>query len=298
MSTNYGANFVGRYQADKTNLDTVNVNPSVAYQVTSWLSLGAGISAQHADAVLSNALNSSTLAEQATGQPASLPDGYFRLHGDDWSFGYNAGMLIQPGRQTNIGLTYRSRVQQDLTGTATFIVPTPLSANPLLRNATGSLKLVLPDTATFSLTQGLGAAWTAYAEFEWTNWSQFKALNAIRNDGALISSTPEHYRNSPFAALGVSYNANDRLTLRTGTAFDKSPVSDPFRSARIPDQDRYWLAIGATWAILPQLTLDIGYAHIFIASSRLQETSPTGDVLSGTYSSSADLGAISTRLHF
>ena len=298
LSTSYGANFVGRYQADKTDLETININPAIAYQVNSWLSLGAGLSAQYARADFSNFLNSSTLAVQATGRPASLPDGYFRLRGDDWSFGYNAGALIQPGKQTNIGVTYRSRVQQDLTGTATFIVPAPLAANPLLRSAQGSVKLVLPDTAAISLTQRVGPKWTAYAEFEWTNWSQFKALNAFRNDGTLISAAPEHYRNSPFAALGVSYSANDRLTLRTGTAFDKSPVPDPYRSARIPDQDRYWLALGASWAILPQLTLDVGYAHIFVATSHIQEISPTGDVLSGAYASSADLGAVSTRLHF
>ena len=298
LSTSYGPNFIGRYQADKTDLETVNVNPAIAYQVTSWLSLGGGLSAQYGRAEFSNFLNSATLAYAATGRPASLPDGYFRLRGDNWSFGYNAGALIRPGPQTSIGVTYRSRIQQDFAGTASFTVPAPLSASPLFRSSAGSVKVVLPDTATISLTQGLGARWTAYAEVSWTNWSQFKNLNAFRNDGTLISSTPERYHNSPFAALGASYKVSEQVALRAGTAFDKSPVSNAYRTARIPDQDRVWLAIGASWQILPQLALDVGYAHIFVNNGRVSETSATGDVLSGTYSNSLDIGSVGTRLRF
>ncbi len=160
LTTTYGSNLTGRYQADKTDLRTLNINPANAYQVTGWLSLGVGISAQYARAEFSSFLNGPALGFQATGRLLPLSDGYSRLLGDDWSFGYNFGALMQPAERTNIGLVYRSQVQHDFSGTADFIVPAPLNLSSRFRNSGANAKLVLPDTATVSLTQGIDAAWT------------------------------------------------------------------------------------------------------------------------------------------
>ena len=298
LATTYGTNFIGRYQADKTELKTLNINPSFAYQVLSWLSLGAGFSAQYGRAEFSSVLNSSTIGTQALRRPVSLPDGNFRLRGDDWAFGYNFGALIQPGKATNIGLAYRSRVQQDFSGTADFIVPAPLNLNSAFRNSGGNAKLVLPDTATISITQGIGDALKVSAEVSWTNWSQFKQLNAFRTDGTLLNSTPQHYHNTFFASVGASYKVLDTLTLRAGTAFDKTPVSNAYRTARVPDGDRVWLAGGVSYDVLPNATVDFAYAHLFVKDSRITEVSATGDVLQGRYNNSVDIVSLGTRVKF
>ncbi len=298
LATTYESGFVGRYQADKTDLRTINVNPSIAYQIAPWLSVGAGVSVQYGRAVFSSFINSSSAATALTGRPTALPDGYFRLGGDNIAFGYNFGVLIQPGPQTNIGLTYRSRVQQDFSGEATFVVPAPLNLSNRFRNSPGSAKLVLPDTAGISITQGIGPNLIVSADVNWTNWSQFKNLNAFRNDGTLITSTPQHYDNSYFVSAGAAYKLTDKLTLRGGTAYDKSPVSNAYRTARVPDNDRYWLAAGASYQVLPNITVDGGYAHIFVLSSRIRETSTTGDVLTGRYNSAIDIVSLGTRTTF
>jgi long-chain fatty acid transport protein len=298
LATSYSPNFVGRYQADKTDLRTININPSVAYQVLPWLSVGAGVSAQYGRTVFESFVNSSAVATNALGRPVALPDGYFRLGGDSWAFGYNFGVLIQPGPHTNIGLTYRSRVQQDFEGTASYNVPAPLSLNPAFRTSGGRAKLVLPDTAGLSITQGIGPAWTVYADVNWTNWSQFKTLKAFRSDGTLLTSQVQNYDNSYFVSLGAAYQLNDKLTLRAGTAYDKSPVSNAYRTARVPDQDRTWLAVGASYKVLEGTTVDAGYAHVFVLDSRIRETSLTGDVLTGRYSNMVDIFSLGTRTQF
>ena len=298
LATNYGSNFVGRYNADKTDLRTININPAIAYQVTPWLSVGAGISAQYGSAEFSTDINSSTIATSLLRRPTSLPDGYFRLKGDDWAVGYNFGVLIEPTQTTKIGITYRSRVQHEFSGTAEYVVPSPLSLSNSFRNSGGNAKVVLPDTAGVSITQVITPAWTGYADLNWTNWEQFKTLNAFRDDGTLINSTPQHYRNSFFISAGASYKWNDALTLRAGTAFDQSPVSNTYRTARVPDQDRLWLAIGASYKVMANLTLDAGYAHIFVRDSQISETSSTSDKLVGSYKSSIDLFSLGARMKF
>ncbi|MBV9250780.1 MAG: outer membrane protein transport protein, partial [Acetobacteraceae bacterium] len=79
LSTYYGPDWAGRYIADKSDLRVVNFNPAIAYRVTPWLSIGAGISVQTARAVFSTALNSTALAFGATGLLLPLPDGEFNL---------------------------------------------------------------------------------------------------------------------------------------------------------------------------------------------------------------------------
>ncbi len=298
LQTYYGPDFIGRYQADKTQLETIDVNPAIAWRVAPWLSLGAGVSADYAIAEFATGINSPAVAFGAFGRFLPLQDGLFRLRGDDWAFGYNFGALVTPIPGTKIGLTYRSRIQHDFAGDATFDVPAPLSLSPAFRNGGATAKLVLPDTAGLSLTQTIASRWTGYADLTWTNWSQFKNLSVFRDTGQPISATPEHYRNSFFVSTGASYELNDTITLRAGIAYDKTPVQDAYLTARVPDASRYWLAVGASYRVLPNATVDFGYAHIFVDDSTIHEVSATGDLLTGTYSNHIDIVSLGSRLAF
>ena len=107
--------------------------------------------------------------------------------------------------------------------------------------------------------------------------------------GQTLTSVALHFKNSWRVGLGANYQLTPQWKLRGGVAFDKSPVQDAFRTPRLPDEDRTWLAAGAQWAFAPNVTLDFGLAYIFVkdASSNLvnQETAtcvPRGSLV-GTY---------------
>ena len=297
-STTYGTSWSGRYSADKTDLRTLDINPSVAYRLTPWLSLGAGLSVQQVRAVFSSAINASSIVSAASGLPIALPDGYLNLHGTSTAVGYNVGALIEPVSGTRVGLTYRSRVNHVLTGDATFNVPGPLSVDPRLSNGPIQTKLVLPDTARFSFTQSFGPVWQGYFDVAWTDWSRFKSLNVIRSDGELLDSRVEGFRNSFSVAAGASWRATPRLTLRAGTAFDRSPVQDAFRDPRGPDANGYWFSTGAGYEVIPGTIVDAGYAHVFMPAVHVVSQSPTGDALRGQFRNSMNLLGLSVRSVF
>jgi len=52
--------------------------------------------------------------------------------------------------------------------------------------------------------------------------------------------------------------------VRAGIAFEKSPVTDGVRTTRIPDNDRMWYSVGASYkpASLKGFTFDAGYSFI------------------------------------
>jgi long-chain fatty acid transport protein len=91
------------------------------------------------------------------------------IRGDDWGYGYNAGLLYEADGNTRLGLSYRSRVKQHLTGDITF------SNMPTL-NSGGSADIRLPDTWTLSLYHRLSPRWALLADIARTGWSSFQEL--------------------------------------------------------------------------------------------------------------------------
>jgi long-chain fatty acid transport protein len=71
-------------------------------------------------------------------------------------------------------------------------------------------------------------------------------------------------------------------------AYDQTPVSDAYRTARIPDGDRTWIAFGGQYRLSDRSALDFGYAHLFFKDTRINKTE-NGITLSGTYEGSVDI---------
>jgi long-chain fatty acid transport protein len=48
-------------------------------------------------------------------------------------------------------------------------------------------------------------------------------------------------------------------------------VQDDYRTVRLPDADRTWLALGAQYKFNPQLWLDVGAAYVWIRGGSIDE---------------------------
>ena len=73
----------------------------------------------------------------------------------------------------------------------------------------------------------------------------------------------------------------------------------------IPDNDRYWLSIGAGYQVTRSITVTAAYTHIFAENSRIRlhaEGPDSARLLRGNlnldYRRSADIIAIQTRFAF
>ncbi len=63
-------------------------------------------------------------------------------------------------------------------------------------------------------------------------------------------------------SVGATHQLNDQWTLRGGLAYDKSPVPEEYRSISIPDVDRTWYTLGATYAYSQNLSFDAAFAFL------------------------------------
>jgi long-chain fatty acid transport protein len=282
LKTEYDSSWKGRTQAIKSELKTVNLNPAVAWKASESLSLGAGLSIQYTEATLSNSANGAGIAT---------------VSGNDYGWGFNLGLLWQPNDTTRVGLAYRSEVDYTLEGDVEFSVAS-------VANGQITADTTLPDSASLSLFHALSPKWDLLADVTWTGWSDFKELRIVRNGGVTLGLTPENWSDSYRYSLGMNYHLDDKLTLRGGVAYDETPVSDAFRTARIPDEDRTWVAFGAQYRLSDKSVLDFGYAHLFMKNASINKTELTNlppvtpVTLSGTYESAVDILSAQLTLNF
>jgi long-chain fatty acid transport protein len=110
----------------------------------------------------------------------------------------------------------------------------------------------------------------------------------VRAAGTTLGVTPENWNDSYRYSVGANYRLNDKVILRSGVAYDETPVSDAFRTARIPDESRTWLSFGAQYRLSSKSTIDVGYAHLFVEDARINKTE-SGVTLAGTYEASVDI---------
>jgi long-chain fatty acid transport protein len=82
LSTTYDDRWVGRYYAVTSEIQSININPALAWQATEWLSLGAGVEAQYFRARLTNAVDCGTLLSTTPGTIAS--DCFADQNADGW----------------------------------------------------------------------------------------------------------------------------------------------------------------------------------------------------------------------
>ncbi len=301
MRSEYKEDWVGRYQALASDLTDIEISPVVSYKVNSHWSVGGGPRIDYMDARLTNAINFAAVGAGANLPPAiysTYSDGLGNVSGSDIGVGYVLSTLYRYDDSTRFGLTYRSRIFHQLSGNVSYQGTPGLLASSFPDQG-AKAKITLPDSFNLGAYHDLDQRWAVMSDVSWTHWSVFKTLNVVGDNGQGLSSTNEQWQDTWFMALGANYKPADRWTLHFGTAFDQSPVENQYRTARIPDSNRYWLSTGVSYNVLPSTELNVGYAHLFADSASISETANSAaGTLSGSYSNHADIFSTSIDFKF
>ena len=284
LKTEYDPAWMGRFQAIKSDISTLNINPSVSYKLNQTVSLGFGLNYQSIDAEFTNAVNLGA-AEEIADIKAKDTSGW----------GYNLGAMFQVAPDTRLGVSYRSSIKYHLTGTATFSSGVPFASG----NVNTDIKM--PDSASIAVQQRLNPSWTLLADVSRTGWAKIKELRINLDSGGTLSNTPENFKNTWRVGVGAVHRYNDAWSIKMGVAYDQTPVNDTDRTARLPDQNRLWLSVGGQYKLSKDGTLDFGLAHLFIKDASInQNAGSTGanGQLVGTYKGSVDILVVQFAYRF
>ena len=278
LSTDWSDTSATRYVATFSNIVTVEINPSIAYQVTPRLALAAGLAYVHMRATLER------LA------PSNLD---FRLAGDGDGWGANVAALYRATDALRIGLTYRSRIKVDLDGDASLAG---------IISGSGSTSITLPDLIDLGISYQLSEKLRLNADIDYTMWSTYDRL-VIQSTVPLFDATVEkQWKDVWCLRLGAQYTLSEQWKLRGGLLYDKNPVPETWFETSVPDADRVGITAGIGFSD-KTFSVDAAYMYLrflnrTINNSLVDDLTPDPLALNGTYRSQAHILALTVGYRF
>jgi long-chain fatty acid transport protein len=247
-------------------------------------------------------------------------DGVLELSGDDWDVGFTLGALFEYLKRGNdtgflqegrIGFSYRSPMQQKLSGNADFRrvplitapgaavqFPNPGALQAIFFSQDATATLDLPDVFHFSVYQRFARQFAVMGDITWTRWNRLQDVPIVFSNATTPSNVLNiNYDDARRYAIGLEWYACPKFTLRTGFAYDETPIrSAEFRTPRIPDNNRYFLSAGVKWSPTSCMDIDLGYAHLFVQEPRSDVIDSQGHELIGRYD--AQVNVVSASVTF
>ena len=298
LVSEYNPTWQGRYFGTKTSLQSIAVSLSAGFKVNDQFAIGVGVVGQRTKAQLNTVLDTTGTATALYGavgaaSPYGPPQGadeQLNVNLKKTAVGYFFGFEYKPTMADSIGLSYHSRIGQNLGGDyaiyggplgKALIVGGPLLAPnaglPMLNPAGGPAHATLdtPAFASLDWVHQFNDRLTLAGSMKWTQWSNFKNLTLTSNGQTLVS-LPEAYKNSWVYAVGGDFKLDDQWTLRAGIGYDQTPTNIISRDPRIPDGSRRIVGFGFGYAATTHLTFDMAYQHQFVGKTPVRLTNSLG----------------------
>ncbi|GAB3346748.1 OmpP1/FadL family transporter [Marilutibacter aestuarii] len=315
LKTEYDRDWVGRYYAATSDVQIVDLTLAGALDITDRFSVGVGAIFSHADVTLSKSVDFGTAL---FGNPATRPlpfarpqaaDGFADVQGDGTGFGWLVGANLRPTDKLTLGLSHRSEIDYELDGDADWTVPANVRAvfdsNPMTRvlfNDGGvTANLTTPAITTLDANYQFTEAFSMAATVSRTNWESLREVRIDFDNPDPDSAEEFDWQNTTFWSIGGEYKLNDAWTLRAGYAQDETPTRIETRTPRLPDADRNWYSLGATWALSDAFEMSFGYTYIQPKDPKIDIVTPPaagGQRLAGDFDGDANLFAISGQYRF
>ena len=70
--------------------------------------------------------------------------------------------------------------------------------------------------------------------------------------------------------------------MRGGVGYEISPVTDQVRTPLVPDNDRVWASVGATWQVIKGMHFDVAYSHVWVSDTSVNISAASGNPVYST----------------
>jgi long-chain fatty acid transport protein len=284
LGLDYGDNWAGRYYVTKAELLTFGVTPTVAYQVNSWLSIGAGPTFVYGSLEQKAAINNAV----AEGDP-NFPDGSIEAEDDDFGFGGIFGVLVEPREGTRFGITCLTEVELEFKDVAKLknLGPTLSALLAGVRGTKVDLELTIPQMLMVSGYHELTPNLAIMANFGWQDWSKFGETQVtVRSTTTTRLTQDRNFKDTWHVALGGQYRFLEKWLWSVGLAYDSSPVDNNDRTPDAPldRQIRYATGLQYDWG--ENITLGAAYEYLDAGKAKIdQQGGPLQGDLKGDYQS-------------
>ena len=256
-SLDYDTGWVGRNQCDEVTIMTVTAMPTLAYRVNDWLSVGAGPTIWYGSLDLKVG-------------PVGNTNGKIELDGDDVAYGYSLSTMIELSERTRVGVFYLSETNFEFDGDV------KAKGGPAGGLEFGSdTELDLAQLLRGSVYHQLNDKWAVVGSVGWEDWSTVDNVNVSTENGN--TALGKNWKDTYHYAAGLHYNLSDKWLLRTGVAYDTSPVDADDRTADMPIDRQVRYAFGADYQWTESLTVGGSFVYVDLGSAKIDSPGFSGD---------------------
>jgi long-chain fatty acid transport protein len=231
-----------------TQIALMELVPTVAYQASDYLAVGAGLRI----GIGLFDLDASTVY----GTPLSAP---VKASTVGVTAGANLGVMVRPVRWVNVAFVYRTGMKVPASGDL------DINLAPAIHK---SLNVDLPFPQQFSI----GAAFKPInrlrlaVQLDWTNWSSFEKL-VLR-----YPPTPAEvyldFKDSWTAHVGAEYYFTDAIVGRLGYSLDTQAIPDVSMERQYADALKHTVNAGFGYVINKRFRIDAAFEYLFSAKER------------------------------
>src|SRR3954471_19457283 len=298
LTSQWEDSFPGRFNSQRAKLQTLYVQPNVAYQINNKWSIGGGPIWGHSSVELDQSIDlSQQIAAAATATTPAITFaqlgiakgtefGKGHLEGSSTGFGAQVGIIGAVTKSWTIGARYLTKINFKYDNAdATFKqVNTGLvlaAALPGIPAGTQVDQLVAAQFTTGKLTKQHVATeiahpaqaqigfnysglkdWNIETDYAWTQWSAFKNLAVTFDSSALSSTRIEDYNNSSSLRISAERAFTNKATLRLGISGATTAAPEATVTPLLPEQERAYYTIGGAYPLSSMFTVDGAFAHI------------------------------------
>lgn len=296
--------FEGRFSGYENSLQSIYVQPTVAYRLSDAVSIGGGPTIVIGSVELNQRLD---LSRQPVPQQFGLPPGStFGQLGVPFHTGFadagleadgatgiggNFGIRIDASDRVDLGARYTTSVELEYEGDASFeqvatglAIPPgtpplnpsdqPVPLDPLLAaqfQSGGALvdqavttTITMPDQAMAGVALDVTDRLTLLADWHWQDWSDFDVI-PLNFEVAPDEERIERFEDTHAIRLGMEVDASRSLALRGGYVYHDAAAPDETVTPLLPEAKRNEVTAGLGWTPSPGFELNLAYQ--FIAQS-------------------------------
>jgi long-chain fatty acid transport protein len=244
LGTEFDDTWPGRYNSYNAVIQTLTVNPNVAFKVSDKLSLAAGASWMWLDLTLEQKIDFGGMVGNSN---ALDVDQSLTGEGDDSGYGFNLALHYKACDWMSLGISYMSQVRQKIKGDADFSKPSGISGG-LFQDTKASGKIRLPDMVFLGLAFYPTRRLSLEIDGVWTGWSTYDQFTVDYRDPILPGldsvTQDKHWNDVWRLQLGTEYQVSDWLDLRLGYVRDNSPIPEETADYLVPSNDRHVYTMG------------------------------------------------------
>ena len=298
LGTKWPTDFQGRFDGYNTKLTSFNIQPTLAYQVTKWLSLGFGVAYIHSTVSLHQRID---LSQQPVPAAFGLPPGTTfatigipaftdfadaTLSASGNGIAFNGGIQIKVNDRLTVGGHFLTKKTITYKGTASFtqvptglvlapappLIPTPVPLDIVLQSqflsggnlagGAASTAITLPDQGAIGFSYKASDRWTLMGDYQQIVWGWFNKLTLTFANPLLNQSLYEGFRDSHAVRLGIEFQQSAKTVIRGGYLFHTAAAPDQTVTPLLPEGERNEFTIGLGTELSKGLHAQFAYQYI------------------------------------